>query len=243
MILAIDAGNTRLKWAIFDAGGRRLQQGAEDNARLAALSAHAAAWATCRKALVSCVAGPAVESLLRAMFESLGMPVQWVRASAEACGVRNGYRDPHQLGSDRWLALIAAWHHCRGPCVLASAGSALTVDALSSDGVFLGGWIIPGLRLQQQALVAGTAGVRAGEGVCCEYPDNTADALFSGAVSAMAGAVERMVASLLEREGQQPRCLLAGGDAELIRRALHLPGEILDNPVLQGLYLIESETA
>ena len=243
MILAIDAGNSRTKWGVFDARGRLVAQGAQDNARLDALAQHVETWKGCRKLLLSSVAGPAVDSALQAIAESLGLPLHRVHSSAEAGGVRNGYRSPEQLGSDRWLAMIAAWQRYREPCVLASAGTALTIDALSSHGQFLGGLIVPGVRLMLTALHTGTAALPLSEGAWCEFPTNTDDAMVSGTLSAAAGAIERMHAALQASEGRPVRCLLAGGDADRLAAALHMPCEILDNPVLQGLYLIESEYA
>lgn len=241
MILTIDAGNSRTKWGVFNAQGKITACGVEDNARLDALAKHVEAWAGCRKILVSSVAGPAVDSALQAIGETLGLPLQWVHASPAACGVTNGYQQPGRLGSDRWLALIAGWHRYHEPCVLATAGTALTVDSLSSHGEFLGGLIVPGFSLMLQSLQTGTAGLQVADGEWCEFPVATNDAMVSGALNAMAGAVERMHAALQEREGRPVRCLLSGGDAERLANALHMPCEILDNPVLQGLYLIESE--
>ena len=243
MILVFDAGNSRTTWGVFDAQGALIAQGAEDNARLDLLVRHVEAWAGCRKLLVSSVAGPAVDGVLQGIAGTLGLPLHLVRPGIEAGGVRNGYAIPGRLGSDRWLALIAAWQRYRAPCVLATAGTALTVDCLSSHGEFLGGLIVPGLQLMQQSLHHGTAGLQAATGAWSVFPTTTADAMVSGALNASAGAVERMHAALQEREGRPVRCLVAGGDADRLAAALHMPCEILDNPVLQGLYLIESEYA
>jgi type III pantothenate kinase len=238
MILAVDAGNSRTKWGLFDAEGALLAQGVVDNTAIAQL---AGAWQGirgCRQAVLSCVAGEAQAAELVALLDALNMPVHRLRASQAACGVRNGYASPAQLGTDRWAALIAAWNRHRGACVVATAGTALTVDALSGEGDFLGGLIVPGVRLMREVLATSTAGVAPAPGQWQDFPASTADAVYSGALAAMAGAVRRMGALLEAREGHAPLCLLSGGDAGVLADVLDSPAVIEQNLVLQGLYWI-----
>lgn len=242
MILALDVGNSRTKWGIYGLDGHQVRQGNVDNAALAALASQRDAWANCRCAVVSHVAGENAIQPLRELLATLKLPVRWVKATAAACGVTNRYALPQQLGSDRWAAAVAAWNLTQAPCIIANAGTALTVDALSSRGEFLGGLIVPGLTLMQAALAQGAANLSETVGRWGEYPDNTADAIHCGALHAMAGAVERMRAQLSRREGRAPRCLLAGGDAALLAEALHNAVEHIDDLVLQGLVVIEKDS-
>ena len=197
--------------------------------------------------------------MLNALLRPLSIPVHWIVAAADACGVKNSYSNPQQLGTDRWAALIAAWQHYHAPCVVANAGTALTVDALALDeetqqGIFLGGLIVPGFRLMQESLTQGTAGIAALPGHSQDFPANTGDALHTGALSAMAGAVESMLVKLQQHEGCQPRCIVSGGDAALLAEALSSRASsrsrgmennlvIADNLVLQGLLLLERESS
>jgi type III pantothenate kinase len=236
VILAIDAGNTRIKWGVYD--GSWLVQGVAGLAELPALIQQ---YPSLRQAVVSNVAGPQIGADIQALLEQHEIAIQWVSAQSQACGVTNGYAKPAQLGSDRWAALVAAWHLNQSACVVASAGTALTVDALSSRGEFLGGLILPGFAMMQQALAANTAGVAATDGHLGDFPKTTGDAVHSGALHAMAGAVERMRAMLEAREGAIPQLLLAGGDAAALQSALSGAGEIVDNLVLEGLILLAGE--
>ncbi len=242
MILALDAGNTRIKWGVFDTNGMLLAHGSVEHALLGQLDAVINAWPDCRRVVVSNVAGNAVSTQLIAMAQAVGLSVSVIEAAASACGVQNRYEVPARLGSDRWAALVAAWHRAPSACVVVTAGTALTVDALSSQGEFLGGVIVPGWQIMRAALVAGTAGLSSQAGDWAAFPQNTADAMYTGCLSAMAGAVDRVYSTLQEREGASPRCLLAGGDAALLRPLLSMPLEIADNLVLQGLWLIERES-
>jgi len=241
MILVIDVGNTRIKWGIHNGLGWR-KQGVIGHDAVAHLAAPLRAVPKIRQAVISSVADEKIDAALQAVLDQLGIASRRVKAEKKTCGVSNGYAEAAQLGSDRWAALIAAWHNRRAACVVVSAGTALTVDALSSRGEFLGGLIVPGLSMMKAALAANTAGVGPIDGQLHEFPASTGDAVHSGALRAMAGAVESMRESLARREGAAPALLLAGGDAEALQAALSGTGEIVDNLVLEGLVLIAKET-
>lgn len=238
MILAVDAGNSRTKWALFAADGVPLRRGAADNSDLAPFAEALRALPPPRQAVVACVAGEAVAGQLRAALAGLACPVTWAAATPQACGVVNGYAVPGQLGVDRWAALLAARQLQRGPCIVVLAGTALTVDALSARGEFIGGLIVPGAQLMRAALAAGTAAVAPPPGQYADFPRCTADAVHSGIVAALAAAVERQCRLLEERESVAPACLLSGGDAPLLGAALARPATLVEDMVLQGLYVM-----
>ena len=242
MIVTIDAGNTRTKWGVFDDAGHLVTKGVIDNTQLDQFKPPES-WAGCRRAVISNVAGAPVAEQLASLAGRLALPLLTVKASGAAIGVINTYSQPEQLGSDRWAALVSAWNRYREPCVVATAGTALTVDALSSRGEFLGGLIIPGWRMMQTSLLAGTAELAELTGELKPFPKSTGDAIYSGAWLALAGAVEQVRQSLQDREGRAVRCILSGGDAKQLLAALPSPAEIADNLVLHGLWLIERENA
>ena len=158
-------------------------------------------------------------------------------ARSGQCGVRNGYEQPERLGSDRWAALIAAWRHVRGACLVVNCGTATTIDALSAQGEFLGGLILPGVSLMQHSLATNTAQLDAEQGVLRDFPRNTADAIHSGILRATLGAVRHQF-GLLQARGGPVHCLLGGGAVDVVRPHLDLPAERMDNLVLQGLQII-----
>ncbi len=242
MILTLDAGNSRTKWAVFDSNGMILSQGAIDNGLIPDLKVPIPGWRNCSRAVISNVAGARIGQQLQTLCQQLGLQPRSIKATAAACGVSNHYLSPEQLGADRWAALVAAWNRFRVPCVVAMAGTALTVDALSADGEFLGGLIVPGWRMMNTSLATGTAELTEATGQLRQFPLRTQDAICSGTWLAMAGAVESMVSSLAAREQQAPLCILSGGDATGLKAALSSPAEIIDNLVLQGLWLIDGET-
>lgn len=169
--------------------------------------------------------------------ERFNVEPNWIVSRHEQCGVRSSYATPHQLGPDRWAALIGARHLYDGPAVVVNAGTTLTVDALSGEGIFLGGLIIPGYTLMRQSLSGGTERLALQEGGFKFFPDNTGDAIASGACNALAGAVDRMVRYMREAGEGEAMILLSGGDAPVIAPLLNA-AQVVDNLVLEGLACI-----
>jgi type III pantothenate kinase len=178
------------------------------------------------------VAGEAVRTKIQ---DALGIEPLWVSARTEQCGVRSSYAVPAQLGADRWAALIGARQVVAGACVVVNAGTTMTVDALSADSIFLGGFIVPGFELMREALARNTAQLKLQDGRFAFFPDNTGDAIASGAVNALAGAVERMVHYMRATGEDEPVVLVSGGGAQHLLP--HLSGEVhsVENLVLEGL--------
>jgi type III pantothenate kinase len=133
-------------------------------------------------------------------------------SAATACGITNLYEQPAQLGADRWLALIGARSLCAGPLVVATAGTATTVDALDGQDRFLGGYILPGLRLMLEALARNTAGLPHARGQAADWPRNTDDAIHNACTDAQAALMERVRDQL----GDGATLLLSGGAAAAI---------------------------
>ena len=247
-VLAIDAGNSRIKWGFADDNGwlRCAWLATADAADIAESLKELPAPA---RIVVSNVAGERVRNAMTQALAHYRIAPLWVRGRDEQCGVRSGYADPVQLGSDRWAGLIAAWKlygRDGRACVVVNAGTTMTVDALSGEGVFLGGVIVPGLDLMRSSLNSGTAQLKLQEGAFYYFPNKTADAIMSGAVNALTGAIERM-RGYMEESGQgAPLVVLSGGTATLIRSRLNVAGsevELVDNLVLEGLLEIAKECA
>lgn len=236
-LLAIDCGNTRLKWAVF-AGETIAASGALALAQLGAL-ADALPQPMPQRIVVANVAGQAAAVRIRAAIEGRGRLVRWVRGQREQCGVTSRYADPAQLGADRWAALIGARGLHPQACLVVMAGTATTVDVLDGEGVFQGGLILPGTELMRRSLTQNTAqlGPEAGEPV--DLPRCTADAIAAGVFNAQIGAVERMFRHVHAQPGAC--CILSGGAGEPLHERLALPKRFEPNLVLLGLARIGRE--
>lgn len=239
-MLLVDVGNSRCKWVRVEEG-RWSQPQACDNAELERLQADMQRDPP-RRVLVSNVAGDEVAVRMRAYCTGVGCEPEFIHAAAARCGVRNGYRIPQQLGSDRWAALIAARRRVPGACLVVNCGTATTVDALSAQGEFLGGLILPGLSLLLHSLHANTAQLVAAEGAAQDFPQDTADAMWSGALRATQGAIRHQFDALQRREGAV-RCLIGGGAAERVMQGLSVPGEHFEHMVLHGLQILGEDQA
>jgi type III pantothenate kinase len=186
--------------------------------------------------IVACnVAGEKVAAQIEALAVGLAVPLDWLRSSASAGGVVNGYDNPAQLGADRWAALIGARGMHSGPALVVMVGTATTVDCLDAQGVFRGGLILPGLDLMRLALARNTAGLPEACGGYRLLPTNTDDAIVSGGIAATVGAIERMAKQACRPASADFLCLVSGGAADILAPLLDLPVRRVDNLVLEGL--------
>jgi type III pantothenate kinase len=233
--LLIDSGNTNIKLAQVK-GEHWCESDSIQTDRAAQLQL--VDYADVHEIWVSNVAGAAVARHIINACEPLKLTPRFISAQSEQCGVKNNYAVPAQLGCDRWAALIGAWHRIEAACLVVSSGTATTVDALSDEGEFLGGLILPGIALMQRSLASATAQLPSCEGRYAAFPLNTDDAILSGAIQAACGAIQRQHA-LLGVAGAP--VLLGGGGASVLSSHLDLSVQRVDNLVLQGLLLIARE--
>ena len=245
-MLAIDCGNTRLKWAEFERG-RIVVRGAatlHGDADAFALLA-AAVRPEVDRVLVASVAGDDVAARIRqTVTERLGRPPEFVAVRPRAAGIECAYREPERLGVDRWLAMIAGRRHVVGPFAVVSAGTAVTFDAVGRNGRHLGGLIFPGDRLMLDALAANTGRIGAVEpvGEPIEGIDllgrSTEEAVSRGARLALAAAVDRAVDVVTRSEGSPPALLVTGGDGAALADWLESEATVRADLVLEGLAVI-----
>jgi type III pantothenate kinase len=265
MWLLIDAGNTRIKWALAAPGapaGGWLAHG-----MLAHGAAHEGvpAWQQAARqrgiegsteggteggtegiegVWLANVAGMVVRQHLETVLQQAlpGVPLHWFASSSYAAGLTNGYRNPAQLGCDRFAAAIGARTLFPGQNLLvANCGTATTLDAVSAEGCFVGGMILPGLATMAQALHRQTAQLPQ---VDQSHPprlvlaDNTDDAIISGCLAAQVGAIMQAIGL-----SQGPLlCILSGGAAAMIGALLRHPHQVVPHLVLHGLQSVAQAT-
>lgn len=249
--LLIDVGNTFLKWSLhrrepsaaesadtFVVGGRVLIDeihGLTDEFR-----AHEPPALT----VISNVAGTRVRNpLLRALevwpaYHAAGGPVHWIASREDQCGVTNGYRNPAQLGTDRWAALIGARAlKPEAPVLVVVCGTATTIDLLSPEGRFMGGNILPGMGLMLRSLHTNTAALPDADGEYLNHPTQTVDAITSGCQHAQAGTIERLFRRHRAEYGDLT-CIISGGAGKTVAPRLAIPYRYHENLVLEGLHRI-----
>ncbi len=246
-LLVLDVGNTRLKWGLYASpqrGAALFASGAMLLEEVDQLHAVLAAQPRAAQVIGCAVAGAVVTARVCAELDALGLQCNWISAQSEQCGVRNSYAAPSLLGADRWAAQLGARQRIPNQAAMViSVGTAVTVDCLSRDGIFIGGIILPGFGLMLKALEMGTAGLRVPEGEICDFPVNTSDALMTGGALAISGAARQMHARLQARERGEVAVLLTGGAAPKLRDALGLPHQHVEHLVFDGLPCIAAQQA
>lgn len=249
MMLLVDIGNTRAKWATLAEGrlsrcGAILHRGVPSGDWVEGIDTADRRY---ERVLVSNVAGRAAARTLGDWARRRhGVEAEFIHASAEAGGIVNAYEDPATLGPDRWLGMIGAWRRARGPLVCIAAGTAMTVDAVDGSGHHLGGLIVPGRDMMIDALMRRTSDIARGAAVAAAEADgmlgrNTAAAVELGSLHALAALAARTINDVARRVGAAPRVFLGGGDAGRIEPLLGLPVERSPELVLEGLAVLAED--
>lgn len=242
MNLLIDMGNTRLKWAI--AVGGQITVGAPLLNALINRQELIGIWkGICPRRLIVSWVGEnrLVELVLSVAFE-LWLDVDIIRVKPQALGfgVMNAYRQPEQLGVDRWLTLVAVRRYYPGFTCIVDCGTAVTVDLIDADGRHQGGLISPGLTLMKKALGQGTKALHFSEtNHVFGLADNTGAAIYSGTLMAVIGLIEHVLA----KQPSTLQLILTGGDAELIAGKLDVKATVDSDLVLRGLLCVLEEQA
>lgn len=259
MILLIDVGNTRVKIGWLDAACRRERSAfAVAHGDLARLPAWLAQLASPPIAAVGVnVAGAAMALALETILQQrYTFNLRWITSQKSAAGLCNAYDVAEQLGADRWVSMIGLAQHTDQAAMLASFGTATTIDTLGPTAatspagrLFHGGLILPGPALMRSSLVSGTANLPEADGLAAAYPCNTHQAIVSGIAAAQAGAIIRQWHAGLDQFGQAPLVFSTGGAWHMVEdEAQHLlsrsqaslslppaPIQWLASPVLDGL--------
>jgi len=248
IFLLIDAGNTRVKWAVTEFGAKPGLWSTSGSVAHDQLEHLGPAWRNLHiaRVVVSNVAGMVVRERLQQILSSVILDgvesVEWFASLPACAGLQNGYRQPQQLGSDRFAAAIGARALFPDRALLvATCGTATTIDAISADGVFTGGMILPGLKLMAGSLARNTAQLpevmALGERLPL-FADNTEEAIISGCISAQVGAIERALAGFARLCPEESiQCIVSGGAGALIAKHLAIPCVHVDNLVLLGLQM------
>ena len=260
-ILVVDAGNTRIKWAIF-------AQGVLDNAAQTERPPHstdhfqtfaAQHWAPLAppaRVVVANVAGADfAETLAAWVKQTWHIEAEFVVPQRSACGIHNAYLEPQKLGVDRWAGMIAAHRaiqggrgkKAKGPVCVIGCGTAITFDVLTANGEHQGGLIVPGLTLMRRALLENTQDILNKMGNAALGGDSSQTSLLArdtqggvngGTLYTVISVIDRVTTDLTAELGTGMTCIITGGDAPALLPLLadHYRHEPL--LVLQGLAII-----
>lgn len=258
--LLVDIGNSRIKWALAR-GARIGPMRAVESGQFSRFGQWLAAARGIGSTEAVCVAGAEAEARLQTALLDRGLAeARFARSTARAAGVTNGYAEPWQLGADRWVAALGAWHEAGGKRAICSVsvGTALTFDVIDARGRHRGGVIAPGPDLMVRSLLGQTQGIavraarasRKSPRAAARRPtpllppmaSNTRDAVWQGSLTAAAALIDRCVGDVATRMHARPRVFLAGGGAEAIAPKLECRFERLPDLVLRGLLVLAEQS-
>jgi len=248
MWLLLDAGNTRLKWALAGPDHVIVNTGIIAYDALSAGLKGLAANIMIDAIAVSSVAGvERDQQLCHLCQEYFQLSPLFARVSAAACGLDNDYQALDRLGVDRWVAALGLAELSGINRIIVDAGTAITVDVVSANDVYLGGVILPGAKLMHDSLVGETAGIFSQHSVVSNVIGKTTDQCVNAGTSyGLAGAIERVIQEMqtIETNREFWRVYLCGGDAQWLSRLLSIDLPVFEMPNLlfDGLLnMIKSE--
>lgn len=242
--VAIDIGNTRIAVGAIHAGQTR-QVHRITHAELDRLGdlieqAYEALTEPDAPVVMCSVAGSLTDKVEQIVDDRLALAAKVVGRDIPL-PIETTLLEPDKAGVDRLVAATAAYDRGHKAVAVADFGSAITVDVVSDEGVFMGGVIMPGLRMQAQALASGTSALPQIE---LAVPDvvigrNTGEAILSGVIHGTTGAVKHIVEQCAMQLGRWPELVLTGGDAELMGKVCNFHTSVVADLILYGLELAE----
>ncbi|MBT3182616.1 MAG: type III pantothenate kinase [Deltaproteobacteria bacterium] len=246
MLLAVDIGNTKVALALFR--GKRIV--ARWSCEIGLLSTPSRIGRFIREgfdaSLKRAIEGVCISSVVPKMdspFKRACMnylSVDPVLVTPNNVGLKISGYDKKQIGVDRLVNSVAAYERYKGATIVIDAGSCITFDAVSSDGRYLGGAIVPGIPLASRSLNEMTAKLPL---IDIQKPKraigrNTEESIRSGIYNGYSGLIDRLVDSISRDMDSKPVVIATGGDSKLISKISSSIEEIHPDLIFEGIHLI-----
>jgi len=243
-MLLIDIGNSRIKWAAWQNNqmvGYSSMAYSEDNLQeglIKNLSGISRTGFDQQRVCVCSVASESINQLVFRWFEThWQISAEFIETQNRQCGVVNAYHKTSDLGVDRWLGMLAAYQrHKKAVCII-DCGTAVTFDVVNETGQHLGGLIMPGLQMMQQALLIGTQRIDSIQGQVSSLADNTQDAVIGGCTHLLVSGLDGLYRKYSKQFDGELMCVMTGGDGEKLSNAMESNCHYEEDLILYGLYL------
>jgi type III pantothenate kinase len=233
VILELDAGNTRIKWRVIE-GANVLARGAVLHTEEWQRQVEIALDSAPARVRVANVAGPDVRQAVVTLAKiRWGVDAELASTDQGVGIVTHRYEQPEKLGVDRWLTLLAARKAHQGVSIIVDAGSAVTLDVVDQCGQHLGGFIVPGLEMQRQALLGATSDVQIQDSkysLTVALGRDTSRAVINGGVAMVVGMI-----GLVCEQYVNARLWVSGGDGGALLPFLPSQAEFNGDLVMDGL--------
>lgn len=247
--LLLDAGNTRLKWALYNAHTKVLTSvqalayvpEGDNPLGLTALNEVLQQHPTIQQLVAVHVLGSSFEQSLQAYAHDHALALKCVKSQAQGFGITVAYHQPERLGADRFVALVAAHHlYPEQACIVMDAGTGVTIDALLATGEHQGGLILPGLRVSGQALIQRAKATHLAQSFDTIelFAKDTLQGIGSGSVFGLVGALEGITNRMEQSLGVPVKRILTGGDGTLLKQYLGSSYHYEPQLMMQGLQVI-----
>ncbi len=246
MKLLIDIGNTRIKWACQQDQRLTMSNAVVHRDRLNLSALMNQFWLNFQAPetiLISNVAGEKLGNLITDWsIAKWGITPTFVAEKSNTFGITSNYC-LESLGIDRWMALLALNNRFDLPAIVVDCGTAITADALTEQGIHLGGLIMPGLTIMRDALQQRTEALPAiSDAHAGLIGHNTVQAISSGLINAVCGMIDRFILNIEQRGHYSPNIILTGGDARDVAGQLGRAALIEPDLVLMGLQVVADQT-
>ena len=249
MKLLIDAGNTRIKWCWYDGENLPLEyESAEyEDLENEGASLFQTDGPDANDILICNVGGEELTGSFNHIFADWQLTPKILHSTRQCGDIQNAYRNPKQLGVDRWMALLGAWAIQQDAVCIVDCGTAVTIDVLNDEGQHLGGMIVPGIELMQEALKGKTDGINNNEdmqpndsGIGLLAAD-TGSAVEAGTLYALVALIDRVRQDVsIELDSNLP-LIINGGDADLIQPLLSCESSYEPMLIFQGMLVAEEK--
>ncbi len=242
-IVVIDAGNTKValaRWVEGDVFDVRRVPRTDTEAIIAALEeVRSHCENATRQAIVIASVVPPVTEMLRAYIEDKLNLRLFIVGENTPLPMEVSVREPAAVGVDRVCSAAAAYSRTGHACAVVDVGSAVTIDVVNDDGVFRGGAIFPGLKMQAQSLADHTAGLPLVEpnAPASAVGRDTAEAIRSGVCFGLVGAIRNIVERVATEDNAWPRVIVTGGGSDILRDQLDFVDCLVPDLCLMGIGL------
>jgi type III pantothenate kinase len=242
-LLALDVGNTRIGMSVWDDDGLHASRriACDDPAQWpqALREAWAETHGAARRAVVMASVAPTVAAGLSSVIEQVcaQQPLQPGRDLPLPMAL--DLERPEEVGVDRVCSAAAAFDRIQAACVVASFGTAICVDCVSSEGAFLGGAILPGFEMSCAALHDRTAQLPHVQPQAPNGPfgKTTREAIVNGIVYGAVGALREIVERYATELREWPQLVITGGNAPLVKDLADFVDSVVPDLCLMGVAL------